>query len=122
MIKKINGDQCHEQLVKNQTGALAFDAGKQYAPWRQAVREKLYELLGLNRIAENACPLTILTGREDTIFPLSGVEQSFAVTEQIYAAAGAADNCRLVVMPKAHHFCPDEAWAAIMEEIQKLGW
>lgn len=346
MMKNVNGDQCHEQLIKNQTGALAFDAEKPYAPWRQAVREKLFELLGLNRIAENACPLsidmeervetdtytrirftyesergntvpayllipktgkkpypvaialqghttgfhnsvgiiryeqdkdsqpddcyglqavehgfaalcieqrgmgetrsprypgpggvhqcsftamtalqlgrtvigeriwdvmrgidalgeldlgvldiekimilgnsgggtaafyvacceeriayaapscafcsyrtsildilhcvcnnipnislwfemedltcliaprplTILTGREDPIFPLYGVEQSYAVTEQIYTAAGAADKCRLVMMPKDHHFCPDEAWTAIMEETKKLGW
>ena len=67
-------------------------------------------------------PLTILTGREDTIFPLYGVEQSYTVTEKIYAAAGAADKCRLVIMPKGHHFCPDEAWTAISEETRKLGW
>ena len=67
-------------------------------------------------------PLTILTGREDTIFPLYGVEQSYAVTKKIYAAAGAADKCRLVIMPKGHHFCPDEAWTAILEETRKLGW
>lgn len=39
MMKNVNGDQCHEQLIKNQTGALAFDAEKPYVPWRHAVRE-----------------------------------------------------------------------------------
>ncbi len=67
-------------------------------------------------------PLTVLAGREDMIFPLDGVEQSYVVAQNIYEAAGAADRCRLVIMPKGHQFCPDVAWTAMIEETKKLGW
>ena len=59
MIKTVNGDNCHDILTKEQRGKLAFREGAEYEAWRQAVGEKLHELLGLDVIAENACPITI---------------------------------------------------------------
>ncbi len=66
--------------------------------------------------------LTVLTGEKDEIFPLAAVKQSYATAEKIYAHAGAAENCKIVVMPEGHHWCPDVAWRAINEEMTRLGW
>lgn len=67
-------------------------------------------------------PLTVLAGEKDEIFPLEAVKQSYAIAEKIYAQAGAAGNCRLVIMPEGHHWCADIAWRVIREETKKLGW
>lgn len=67
-------------------------------------------------------PLTVLAGEKDEIFPLEAVKQSYATAEKIYAQAGAAGGCSLVIMPEGHHWCPDVAWSAICEKITKLGW
>lgn len=67
-------------------------------------------------------PLTVLTGEKDEIFPLNAVKQSYGTVQKIYDRAGAAENCRLVIMPEGHHWCPDIAWKTICEEITKLGW
>ena len=59
MIKTYNGDNCHELLTKKTVGKLAFDESRDYPQWKAAVGEKLRELLGLDMIAENACPVTV---------------------------------------------------------------
>lgn len=56
MPYKINGSRCHEELFKKPP-ALAFSPDRPFGPWREQVKEKLVSLLGLARIAENACPL-----------------------------------------------------------------
>ena len=66
--------------------------------------------------------LTILTGLLDDIFPIEAVRKSYKTVEKIYAAANAADRCKLKEMPKAHFWCCDEAWEAINEERKKLDW
>ena len=66
--------------------------------------------------------LTVLAGEKDEIFPLAAVKQSYTTAQKIYEQAGASGNCRLVIMPEGHHWCPDIAWHAIREEITKLGW
>lgn len=66
--------------------------------------------------------LTVLAGRHDEIFPLEAVKQSYLTAEKIFERAGAANNCKLVVMPEGHRWCPDVAWNAINEEMTKLGW
>jgi cephalosporin-C deacetylase-like acetyl esterase len=55
-------------------------------------------------------PLVVVAGREDGIFPISGVEETFARIQEIYNAAGAPDNCRLVVGEGGHRFYAQEAW------------
>lgn len=66
--------------------------------------------------------LTVLTGAKDPIFPLKEVKKSFSTVERIYEDLGCSGNCKLVVMPYEHHFCPDLAWAAINEDVLKMGW
>lgn len=63
-----------------------------------------------------------LTGVRDGTFPLAGVQTEFEKAQKIYAIEGAPDACRLVLMPKAHYFCDDIAWAAVKEETEKMGW
>lgn len=57
--KKINGDSAHELLVKNLKPALSFSENANFGAWRDALGEKLRELLGLDKIEKNACPLKI---------------------------------------------------------------
>ena len=59
MIKKINGDLCHEILASKAEYKLAFGGNEDYLPWREKVREKFKELFGLNSIAQNSCPLNV---------------------------------------------------------------
>ena len=66
--------------------------------------------------------LLVVAGEVDDIFPIQGVERGFGVVQEIYTAAGAADNCRLVKTPKGHYWCVDIMWPAILEECKKLGW
>ena len=40
MIKKIDGDLCHDILVQNTVGKLAFKEDCNYDEWRSQVREK----------------------------------------------------------------------------------
>jgi dienelactone hydrolase len=57
-------------------------------------------------------PLVVVAGRYDPIFPFAGVEATFADIQAIYAAFGAANNCRLVVGEGGHQFYPEEGWPA----------
>lgn len=59
MIKKINGDLCHDILSRNAPRRLGFCAERPFAEWKKEVREKLWQLLCMDRIAENSCPLQI---------------------------------------------------------------
>ncbi|MHB9130966.1 MAG: alpha/beta hydrolase family protein [Armatimonadota bacterium] len=57
-------------------------------------------------------PLVVVAGREDPIFPLAAVEETFATIQAIYQAAGAPENCRLVVGDSGHRFYPEIGWPA----------
>ena len=59
MIKEIKGDLCHELLIRETKPALAFDENGDFAAQKTALREKLRELTGLDRIEANTCPLNI---------------------------------------------------------------
>lgn len=67
-------------------------------------------------------PLTIVTGREDKIFPIDAVRRGYETVSRIYEAAGAADACQLVETPREHWWCVDIVWPAINAEAEKLGW
>lgn len=64
-------------------------------------------------------PLVVVTGRQDPIFPFSGVEETVDTIRQIYAAAGAPERCRLVVGEGGHRFYAPEAWPVFR---QLSGW
>ncbi|NLF00067.1 MAG: hypothetical protein GX601_03730 [Anaerolineales bacterium] len=60
-------------------------------------------------------PLIVVAGQEDPIFPIAGVEETYATIQAIYQAAGAADHCRLVVGGGGHRFYAELAWPAFRE-------
>jgi pimeloyl-ACP methyl ester carboxylesterase len=77
---------------------------------------------GLLQIAEMADvlglfapkPVVVVAGREDPIQPLTGVTEAFGALQAIYAAAGAAQQCRLVIGDGGHRFYADEGWSALV--------
>jgi dienelactone hydrolase len=62
-------------------------------------------------------PLVIVTGRQDPIFPLAGVRKAFRDLQKIYDAAGAKNNCRLVIGEGGHRFYADDAWPKLLKMI-----
>lgn len=56
-------------------------------------------------------PLVVVNGKLDKIFPDGGVRETFDIIEKLYAASGAAGNCRLVTGEGGHRFYADPAWA-----------
>jgi dienelactone hydrolase len=65
-------------------------------------------------------PLVLVAGRTDPIFPLPGVRKAFRALKKIYAAAGAAGRCHLVVGPEGHRFYAELAWPKMLKEIEHL--
>lgn len=63
-------------------------------------------------------PLVVVAGEKDEIFPIAGVHEAFEQIRRIYAAAGAADHCRLVVGAEGHRFYAEQAWAEMMPMLQ----
>ena len=57
-MKTINNDIIHEQLL-NKKPLLAYDEKNDYAEWKQKVKEKYIELLGLDSIQQNACTIHV---------------------------------------------------------------
>lgn len=60
-------------------------------------------------------PLVIVAGREDDIFPIEGIQKSFERAQELYKAAGADDNCRLVIGEGGHRFYDKESWPVFRE-------
>ena len=58
VIMEIKGELCH-QLLMQKKPKLSFDAIKDYTTWKTEIKKKFIELTGLDRIAQNACPLNI---------------------------------------------------------------
>jgi dienelactone hydrolase len=55
-------------------------------------------------------PIVVVAGKDDEIFPLPAVKKTFARISEIYAAAGAPENCRLVVGSEGHRFYAAQSW------------
>ena len=64
MIKPTDGDRCHTVLASGK-GKLAFREENDFPVWKEAVKRKLVDVLGLDVIAENACP--VKTDVEETV-------------------------------------------------------
>ena len=60
-------------------------------------------------------PLIVVCGVEDDLFPLHGVEKSYAVIETAYHAAGKDENCHLLKGNGGHTFFPDDVWPLVNE-------
>lgn len=63
-------------------------------------------------------PVVVVTGEQDDIFPVGPTRSEFKRLRAIYHAAGAPDNCRLVVGPGGHRFYADQAWPAMLQQIE----
>lgn len=59
--------------------------------------------------------LVVVCGIHDEIFPLHGVEESFAIMERGYKALGKEENCYLVKGDGGHQFYPEDTWPIIKE-------
>lgn len=57
-------------------------------------------------------PLIVVSGKDDGIFPLNGVHETFDIIQRLYSYAGAPDKCRLVVGNEGHRFYAAQGWAA----------
>ena len=64
--------------------------------------------------------LLIVAGKEDIIFPIEGVERGYETVKKIYAKAGSPENCKLVITPKGHYWCPDIMWKNINKVFNEL--
>ncbi len=63
-MQKIRGDLCHEYLCESLQAKLQFQEQTNFAQWQTQLRDKLQELVGLNSIRENACPLQVTVENE----------------------------------------------------------
>jgi dienelactone hydrolase len=63
-------------------------------------------------------PVVVVAGREDSIFPIDGVQLAFEQLRRIYAAAGAEDACHLVVGEGGHRFYAGDAWPVMLDAMQ----
>lgn len=61
--------------------------------------------------------LIVVCGIHDPIFPLEGVEESYAVIEKAYKAFGKEDKCCLVKGDGGHQFYPELVWPIVKEWI-----
>jgi hypothetical protein len=57
-MRDINVDIIHEELF-NEKPLLAFSPDNDYLSWKEQIRQKYIELLGLDVIAKNECPMDI---------------------------------------------------------------
>jgi len=60
MKKLRNGDDCHDRLIQNLKPQLSFDDNVNIIEYKSTVKEKLIELSGFNRIAQNSCEPNVL--------------------------------------------------------------
>ncbi|MDR1566965.1 MAG: alpha/beta hydrolase family protein [Treponema sp.] len=58
-------------------------------------------------------PMVIVSGRDDPIFPLPGVQKAYKEARRMYSGAGAPDKLALVVGEGGHRFFADLGWEAM---------
>lgn len=63
-------------------------------------------------------PLIVVCGRDDSIFPLAGVQREFSTVREIYARGGAPDRCRLIIGEGGHRFYAEPSWPVFAEMMQ----
>ena len=59
--------------------------------------------------------LIIVAGKEDPIFPISGVKKAFKKAKEIYKKGGYPENIRLIIGDEGHRFYADKTWPVIMK-------
>ena len=63
--------------------------------------------------------LLVVCGKDDPIFPLDGVKESFERIETAYSYMNEKDKCQMVIGNGGHQFYPDNAWPIIHSMIGK---
>ena len=63
--------------------------------------------------------LVVVCGKDDPIFPLAGVEETFGIIRGLYEAAGVPDSCAMVVGDGGHRFYADAGWKVMKELLAK---
>lgn len=56
---EVKGDLCHQLLKAKVKPVLAYNERNDYAEWRKQINAKFIELLGMDKMRENACDLHI---------------------------------------------------------------
>lgn len=64
-------------------------------------------------------PVVLVAGKDDPIFPLKGVRKAFRQLKEIYKAAGAPNQCHLVIGNGGHRFYADDAWPVMLKELNR---
>ncbi len=62
---QIDSDLCHENLVENSKLKYTFDENKDFNEWRKQLKEFYYEIMGINKIKQNACPENVIIESEE---------------------------------------------------------
>ena len=57
--------------------------------------------------------MVVVAGREDTIFPIDGVNKTMDIIKDLYRVCNAEDNVTLVVGDEGHRFYADAAYTAM---------
>lgn len=65
-------------------------------------------------------PVVVVAGKTDPIFPISATRKAFKDLKRIYKAAGAENNCHLVVGNGGHRFYAKQAWPHMLRELKRL--
>ena len=73
---------------------------------------EMYDLAGL--VAPR--PMLIVAGREDSIFPIHGVDEAYARLQEIYAAAGSRERLELYVGEGGHRYYAERVWPFLREQ------
>ncbi|MBO5370419.1 MAG: hypothetical protein J6B23_07070 [Clostridia bacterium] len=63
--------------------------------------------------------LVVVCGKDDNIFPLDGVRESYEIIKKAYAHVGCENDCALVIGNGGHQFYPDDAWPVMHKYIEK---
>lgn len=58
-MTEINGDLCFKSLIKNQEKKLAYNPANDYAKWKSQIKNKFFELIGMDSVIANACPINV---------------------------------------------------------------
>ncbi len=58
-MREIQGELCHNLLTQKISPILSFDEKKDYEAWKKQIQEKLFDLVGIDNIKRNECPLHI---------------------------------------------------------------
>nr|MBO4518026.1 acetylxylan esterase [Clostridia bacterium] len=112
---------CYDERIKICAPSCAF------CPYKESILDiyhcacnfipSAYKYFDMQDLACLIAPrkLVIITGKEDIIFPIEGVERGYETVKKIYEKSGYPENCKLLITPKGHYWCPETAWKNINE-------